>query len=439
MRRVVSTMTVAVLLFLGGGAAQVNGQESCSFEQGFAVLRELVGEQKVGACLENEHVNAENGNTEQRTSGGLLVWRKADNFTAFTDGGTTWVNGPNGLQSRPNDERLSWELEPVGPARSSPSPTPRPLPTLPPRGTLSAEPVAPPLVSGNPVTGGPGTIASPNYAAQAGAGDATASPTAVSRPTSSTASAAAPTTVGTPTSAAASAATPTTANSSTSVAVVAATPTAATPTRTPTPKPAVTVKFLEMPDDVDTGNDARFEVQTSAKKGTCALVITYRNTSDAAIGSKDIDDDGRCEWKFTLAPTTKTGKAKAVVSVVANGGTASAEDTFEVKKGDTVFAGSVELEVDPTDMPDDVDVGEEIKIGVDTSLKRKGSCELSVTWPKVGPVAGESQMPDDSGRCSWKMKVPLDVPTKSTATLLVTVRKDGSTVRTLTKEFKVAK
>lgn len=33
----------------------------------------------------------ENGNAEQRTSGGLLVWRKVDDFTAFTDGGTDVV------------------------------------------------------------------------------------------------------------------------------------------------------------------------------------------------------------------------------------------------------------------------------------------------------------------------------------------------------------
>ena len=38
---------------------------------------------------------------------GLLVWRKADNHTAFTDGYRTWVNGPYGLQVRLNTARFS--------------------------------------------------------------------------------------------------------------------------------------------------------------------------------------------------------------------------------------------------------------------------------------------------------------------------------------------
>ena len=117
-------------------------QEPCRFVMGFGRLRELVGAQKVGSCLEDEHFNLENGNAEQRTSGGLFVWRKADNFTAFTDGGTTWVNGPTGVQSRSNAERFPWEKDPVAasapqPANAaattpastpppSPSPTPRP-------------------------------------------------------------------------------------------------------------------------------------------------------------------------------------------------------------------------------------------------------------------------------------------------------------------------
>jgi hypothetical protein len=128
-----------------------DAQAPCRFVLGFATLRDLVGAQKVGTCLEDEHFNLENGNSEQHTTGGLLVWRKADNFTAFTDGGTSWVNGPNGLQSRLNSARFSWERDPVQsvptpstsevpPASVKPSPTtappqpgaprsPRPTPT----------------------------------------------------------------------------------------------------------------------------------------------------------------------------------------------------------------------------------------------------------------------------------------------------------------------
>jgi hypothetical protein len=69
-------------------------QPTCRFVLGFATLRDLVRPQKVGTCLEDEHFNDQNGSAEQRTSGGLLVWRKVDNLTAFTDGSTSWINGP---------------------------------------------------------------------------------------------------------------------------------------------------------------------------------------------------------------------------------------------------------------------------------------------------------------------------------------------------------
>jgi hypothetical protein len=447
-------MLVVVMLFLTGGSMQAYAQEACTFVGGFAELRALVGEQTIGACLENEHFNLENGNAEQRTTGGLLVWRKVDNFTAFTDGGTTWVNGPNGLQSRPNGERLAWELDPVSPVSAPATATPRPLPTLPVTTPLASTPVTAPRV----LSEAESTIGSPNYAAQAGTGSAPAAqastgstvppPSAAS--TASSAASATPTpstaTTGVTTAASSSGAStaastvpPPPGSSSNTVAAVAAAPTAATPTKTATPKSAVTAKFTERPDDVDTGNDAQFEVEVNAKKGNCNLTVAYRNTSEVSMGSQEIDD-GKCEWKFTLPSDAKTGKAKAVVTVVANGETVKVEDTFEVKKGDTVYAGSVDLEVDALDMPDnDVQPGEEIKIGVDTNLKRKGSCSLTMAWPKVGPVNGESQMPDDSGKCSWKVTVPATVPAKSTASLTVTVYKDSSTYRTLTKEFKVAK
>ena len=81
----------------------------CEFRFGFETLRDLIPK-IVGECLENEHYAA-NGNSEQQTTGGLMVWRKADNWTAFTDGYRTWINGPNGLEHRLNTERFDWEVE----------------------------------------------------------------------------------------------------------------------------------------------------------------------------------------------------------------------------------------------------------------------------------------------------------------------------------------
>ena len=103
------------LLFLPLAAALIaatpaHATSHCQFVLGFKTLRDLIGHGVVGECLENEHYNA-TGDSVQQTSGGLLVWRKADNWTAFTDGYRTWLNGPYGLQQRLNTERFEWEAD----------------------------------------------------------------------------------------------------------------------------------------------------------------------------------------------------------------------------------------------------------------------------------------------------------------------------------------
>ena len=80
----------------------------CTFQLGFKTLHDLIPD-IVGDCVSGETHNAENGDAQQQTTHGLLVWRKADNWTAFTDGSRTWINGPNGVQDRANDERFPWE------------------------------------------------------------------------------------------------------------------------------------------------------------------------------------------------------------------------------------------------------------------------------------------------------------------------------------------
>ncbi|MCL4545371.1 MAG: hypothetical protein M1118_12365 [Chloroflexi bacterium] len=81
---------------------------TCGFILGFATLRAAIPGQ-VGTCLENERHNPANGDGLQQTTKGLLVWRKADNHTAFTDGYHTWVNGPDGVQERLNTQHFPWE------------------------------------------------------------------------------------------------------------------------------------------------------------------------------------------------------------------------------------------------------------------------------------------------------------------------------------------
>ena len=105
MRRITSFL-FAFLLFLLF-TSQVSAAD-CEFRLGFKALRDLIGHEVVGECLENEHYNAI-GDSNQQTTGGLMAWRKADNFTAFTDGYRAWINGPFGLVQRLNTERFFWE------------------------------------------------------------------------------------------------------------------------------------------------------------------------------------------------------------------------------------------------------------------------------------------------------------------------------------------
>ena len=115
----------------------------CQFVLGFKTLRDLVGHDVVGECLENQRYSA-NGNAEQQTTGGLLVWRKADNWTAFTDGYRTWINGPNGLVQRLNTERFEWEPD-YAPGGGSATPAPTPTPSSTADTTATPAPATTPL------------------------------------------------------------------------------------------------------------------------------------------------------------------------------------------------------------------------------------------------------------------------------------------------------
>ena len=97
----------AVIVLIGTALAAppvLAGQRSaadCTFILGFKTLKGLIaaaeGPATVGECVENQRFDA-HGNAEQRTAGGIMVWRKAGNWTAFSDGYRTWVNqGEDGL------------------------------------------------------------------------------------------------------------------------------------------------------------------------------------------------------------------------------------------------------------------------------------------------------------------------------------------------------
>ena len=108
MCRTIKALLLGIALLLV--TPSVSLAADCQFVLGFKSLRDLIGHDIVGECLDNEHYNVI-GDSNQHTTGGLLAWRKADNWTAFTDGYRTWVNGPNGLQQRLNTERFEWEAD----------------------------------------------------------------------------------------------------------------------------------------------------------------------------------------------------------------------------------------------------------------------------------------------------------------------------------------
>ena len=102
---------LACLLALVAPAAANAQAAACQFRLGFAALHDQIPA-VFGACAGDEQHNGENGDALQQTGNGLLVWRKADNWTAFTNGYQTWINGPLGIQQRLNAQRFWWESNP---------------------------------------------------------------------------------------------------------------------------------------------------------------------------------------------------------------------------------------------------------------------------------------------------------------------------------------
>ena len=81
--------------------------QPCVFRFGFKELADQIP-MHVGECTANE-THGQNGDGLQTTTKGLFVWRKADNWTAFTNGAFTWVNGPFGAWLRTNETRFCFE------------------------------------------------------------------------------------------------------------------------------------------------------------------------------------------------------------------------------------------------------------------------------------------------------------------------------------------
>src|SRR6266511_1469656 len=98
-------------------------QAPCALSPVFALFRQVAGADVVGECKEPATVS-EQGDVTQATTRGLAAYRYADQVIAFTDGRTTWLYGPEGLQKRGASERFAWEQLPAQAAVSAATSTP---------------------------------------------------------------------------------------------------------------------------------------------------------------------------------------------------------------------------------------------------------------------------------------------------------------------------
>lgn len=103
-RRLIAAAAVLLALSWTPAGAAAGG---CQYVLGFKILHDALPE-TIGDCRDNQ-ASAANGDAIQHSLNGLLAWRRADNWTAFSDGYRTWVSGPNGIQQRLNSERFTWE------------------------------------------------------------------------------------------------------------------------------------------------------------------------------------------------------------------------------------------------------------------------------------------------------------------------------------------
>lgn len=118
-RRIFSLLLGLALVAIPAGTVQAQ-TATCQLVLGFKTLHDMDAAD-IGDCVDNQ-AYAASGDALQHTTKGLLVWRKADNWTAFTNGYMTWINGPQGLVSRLNTDHFPWEAVPT------PAPTPSPAP-----------------------------------------------------------------------------------------------------------------------------------------------------------------------------------------------------------------------------------------------------------------------------------------------------------------------
>lgn len=110
MRRSVAAILLAGLMVLAGFSPWPAGAQigTCQLAPVFVMLRDLIGRDRVGECV-SAVTRSDTGELRQPTTAGIMLFRPSDLVTQFSDGQTTWLYGPRGLESRPSASRLPWE------------------------------------------------------------------------------------------------------------------------------------------------------------------------------------------------------------------------------------------------------------------------------------------------------------------------------------------
>lgn len=125
MKRFGLALTIGGLFLAAAAPAHAQVAPSCQFVLGFGTLHDMdAGD--IGDCIDDQG-STDNGDAQQHTTKGLMVWRKSDNWTAFTNGYKTWINGPTGLAVRLNTQRYPWEADYNAPGITKIVPPPPPL------------------------------------------------------------------------------------------------------------------------------------------------------------------------------------------------------------------------------------------------------------------------------------------------------------------------
>ncbi len=115
--------TVGLGIALAAGSAPREGGAACALLPETAGLVADLEPRVIGRCAAAP-TTSPNGDVTQTTTNGLVVIRRSDGRTAFTDGYRTWVDGSDGVQRRLNGERFDWEaakpgavVTPIAPVR----------------------------------------------------------------------------------------------------------------------------------------------------------------------------------------------------------------------------------------------------------------------------------------------------------------------------------